>query len=192
MAMPGNFCWTTSSTNAPHTTSSNFAKGTPMLALADHRAAAESSALSVAMDSAFWPNIPYAVGVLIIFATLLSELKVVASLGRRNYLKRPSGLLGFILAAVAVVAVGLTLALWEPFRESRVFEILPVTPGAFGFFFAALAFMGLRRDSQTRPGRTGSDCPGVSVGGAALMAGGGRVGTTAIPPERDDTDGAAK
>lgn len=162
-----------------------------MLALTDHLTAGDSSAFSVIMDSAFWPTIPYAAGGLIIFATLLSELEVVALMGRHNYLKRPGGLLCFILAAVAVVVFGLILALWEPFRESRVFEILPVTPGAFGFFCAALAFVPLRGDSQTRAGLTGSDCPGASVGGVALMAVGGLAGTTATP-EHDDTDGATK
>lgn len=159
-----------------------------MLALTDHLAA-DSSAFSVIMDSVFWPTIPYAAGGLIIFATLLSELDMIALMGgRRQYLKRRSGLLRLVLAAVGMAVFWLMTVGSGPLREVLDLEFLPVSPAGLGFILGALAFVVVRGDRLTR---AGVSCRGASVGAAGLMLVGGRAGTTATP-ERDDTDGTTK
>ncbi|MBH5144232.1 hypothetical protein D6M20_02500 (plasmid) [Rhodococcus qingshengii] len=164
-------------------------KGTPMLALTDHFAGGDGSAFSVIMNDLFWPTVPYVAGGAIILVALLSELDVIALMGgRQAYLKRPSGLLRLALASVAMVVFWQMTTHSEPIRDSRLFEVLPITSGALGFLVAALAFVVIRGDRLTR---AGVGCPGASVGGAALMACGGPARTTATP-ERDDTDGATK
>lgn len=164
-----------------------------MLALTDQLAAADGSVFSVYMDSVFWPTIPYWLGALIIFATLVSELDMIALMGgRQAYLKRPSGLLRLALAAVAAAAFWQMTAHSEPIRDSRLFEVLPTTPGALGFLIAAFAFAIVRGDQFSRSGRS---CLGVGMtagGGGLMLVSSDPTETTCNTTERDDTDGAKK
>lgn len=134
-----------------------------MLALTAHLASTEGAPSSIFLNAYFWPYAPYVVGALVPWAALLSELDAVASMGRRTYLTRPSGLLRVVLAAVVTTAFWQMSIHSEPIRASLDFEFLPIGPSEVGFLLAAITFTFAidRGDRYTRAGVGG---PGVSAG----------------------------